>query len=359
MSGDSPRIPFLDLERSTRELGPLIEPAIIAALRSGRVLDGPRLRAFEQAWAESCGAPQAVAVGSGTDALALSLTALGVGYGDEVILPALTAVPTIAAVCATGGTPVPVDVDEAAGVLDVAAAERAVTPRTRAVITVDLYGHPSPIPHLGVPVIEDAAHAHGATARPEAACTAYSFYPTKNLGAVGDGGAVATADATLAAEIQLLRAHGRDAAGEHVRIAGNSRMSEPAAAGLLVTLPLLGHRNDRRRAIAAAYRDAAPHLRWQAAHDQHTRHLCVVRVPDREAFRGSLPCGTGIHYPRALTDEPAYREFERDPVPEARAWAAECVSLPCYPELTDAELEEICGALARTTADSPVGTSVL
>jgi dTDP-4-amino-4,6-dideoxygalactose transaminase len=337
------RIPFLDLRRRGRreELRERVE----SVLDSGRLLDGPELARFESEWARFCGTGFAVGVGSGTDALRLTLAALDVGPGDEVIVPAFTAIPTAAAVCATGAVPVPVDIDPQTAAIDHDAARGALTSRTRALIAVHLYGRPCAVPDLDVPVIEDAAHAHGALRRVDGAAAAYSFYPTKNLGSIGDGGAVVTDDARLAERVAALRAHGRDSEGSFREPSTNSRLSELGAAAIRVALPGLEDGNRRRREIAAAYRGAAPELGWQLDHDDHVHHLCVVRVDNRDAFRQRLPCESAVHYPRAVVDEPAYRPYLRHEVPVARRWADECVSLPCYPELEAGELERICAAL--------------
>lgn len=344
------RIPFLELGRGLGRSAPELRRGLERIIDSGRMLDGAELAEFEEEWAARSGGAHAVGVGSGTDALRLTLLALGVGPGDEVVIPAFTAIPTAAAVCATGARPVPVDVDPQTAAIDHDGARAALTTRTRAAIVVHLYGRPAPVPELGVPVIEDAAHAHGALDRVSGVTAAYSFYPTKNLGTVGDGGAVVTDDADLASRVAALRAHGRDESGVHRSISTNSRLSELSAMALRAGAARLSEANRRRREIASIYRASAPSLRWQADHERHVHHLCVARVADREAFRGRLPCETAVHYPRAVVDEPAYADFERAPVPEARRWAAECVSLPCYPELTDGELETIAGALAAAEA---------
>jgi dTDP-3-amino-3,4,6-trideoxy-alpha-D-glucose transaminase len=337
--------PFIDLGRRPAAERQLLAEAVQRVLDSGRFLDGPELAAFEHEWAAYTGSAFAVGVGSGTDALRLTLVALGVGAGDEVIIPAFTAIPTIAAVCAAGATPVPVDVDDRTAALDLDAAAAAVTPRTRAIIVVHLYGRPVPLPELGLPVIEDAAHAHGALRGVGGVAVAYSFYPTKNLGGIGDGGAVLTDDAGLAERVRRLRSHGRE--GElHTEISTNSRLSELGAAALRIGLVSLDSGNARRREIAAAYRAAAPDLGWQREHPDHVHHLCVARIEDRDGFRAAAPFGTGVHYPLAVTDEPAYSGFAREPVPRAQAWAGECVSLPCYPGLSDQELEWICAHLS-------------
>ena len=327
-------------------MAPELAEALERVLASGRLLLGPELEAFEEEFAAFSDRRCAVGVASGTDALRLALTALGVGPGDEVIVPAFTAVPTAAAVCATGATPVPVDVDPHTAALDLEEAARAVTDRTRAVVPVHLYGRPAPLPDLGVPVVEDAAQAHGALTGRGGVAAAYSFYPTKNLGGIGDGGAVVTDDPDLAARVRLLRHHGMGGPYVHEEIAVNSRMSEVEAAALRIALRRL-EKGNARRAIVARYRDAAPDLRWHAPHERHVHHLCVVRVPDRDVFRASIGVQTGVHYPLALTAQPAYRRFTRRPCPHAEAWAAECVTLPCFPEMSDEEVETVCDSLRQ------------
>jgi len=343
---DPAAIPVVDLARHAASLEPALSDAVARVARSGQYLFGPELAAFEEEFAAFTGRRHCVGVASGTDALRLSLVAMGIGPGDEVLVPAFTAVPTAAAVCAAGATPVFVDVERATATLDPVAAADAVTDRTRAVIPVHLYGRPSTIPDLGLPVLEDAAQATGALdPQSGSVAAAYSFYPTKNLGGITDGGAVVTDDAALAAELRLLRAHGVTDAYVHTRISTNARLSDIAAAALRVGLPRLAADNERRRVIAARYREAAPGLVWHPDHPRHVYHLCVARVPDREAFRASVPFGTGVHYPLALTQQPAYLEFVRGGCPEAEAWAAECVSFPCFPEMTDDEVEAVCRAI--------------
>ena len=343
--------PVLDIGRRFNSLLPEINAAVERVVRSGRYLLGEETEAFEAEFAAFCGRRHAVAVASGTEALRLALIGLGVGPGDEVIVPAHTAVPTAAAVCATGATPVPVDVDADTAGLDARAAAAEMTERTRAVIPVHLYGRPMPIADLhalGIPVLEDAAQAHGALdAGARTAAAAYSFYPTKNLGGMGDGGAVVTDDSELAQQVRLLRMHGLKGDYQHTEVSGNSRLSEIEAAILRAQLPHLAQWNARRHAIAETYRAANAALRWQAPHERHVYHLCVVRVPDRDQFRARVGFGTGLHYPRALTQQAAYTGFARGTCPEAESWAAECVSLPCFPELTDDEVEFVSRALER------------
>jgi dTDP-3-amino-3,4,6-trideoxy-alpha-D-glucose transaminase len=338
--------PVVDLARRTASLQPELGEAVERSLRSGIYLLGPETEAFEAEFAAFCGRRHAVAVASGTDALRLVLRALGVGAGDEVVVPAMTAVPTAAAVCAAGAVPVFADIDRDTGTLDPDAAAAAVTERARAVIPVHLYGRPAALPELGVPLLEDAAQAHGALdpAAPSAAA-AYSFYPTKNLGGIGDGGAVVTDDEELAGRVRLLRMHGLTEGYQAAVVSGNSRLSEIEVAALRVGLRHLPEWNARRRTIARAYREAVPSLRWQATHDRHVYHLCVARVDDRDDFRARMPFGTAVHYARALTQQAAYESFVRAACPEAESWAAECVSLPCFPEMTDDEIEAVCRAL--------------
>ena len=343
---DAARVPFLDLSRRTAAMAPRLREALDRVVDSGVVLWGAEIEAFEREWAGYTGRRHALAVASGTEALRLALVAVGVGDGDEVLMPAFTAIPTAAAICAAGATPVPVDVDAETATMDSAAAREAQTERTRAAVVVHLYGRPAEIPELDVPVVEDAAHAHGALNGEGGIAAAYSFYPTKNLGGIGDGGAIVTDDDEIAERVALLRAHGQRSDGTFVEISTNSRLSELEAAALRIGLEGLDAANARRAEIAAAYRSAAPGLGWQPEHPLHTYHLCVARPDDREAFRRAMPFGTGVHYPRAVTDQPAYARFERGEAPAARAWAARCVSLPCYPEMTDEEVERVCAALA-------------
>jgi dTDP-3-amino-3,4,6-trideoxy-alpha-D-glucose transaminase len=341
-------VPVVDLARRAAGLQPELDAAIARVLRSGRFLLDAETAAFEAELAESLGRRHAVTVASGTEALRLAMVAAGIGAGDEVIVPAFTAVPTVAAVCAAGAVPVPVDVDPDTALIDWDLVGAACTSRTRLVIPVHLYGRPAEIPDIGVPVLEDAAQALGACDHGAGSlAAAYSFYPTKNLGGIGDGGAVVTDDDALAERVRVLRRHGLTDAGGYVHssISGNSRLSELEAAALRVALPALAAANERRRKIAGAYRAAAPELRWQAPHERHVYHLCVARVPDRDGFRDRMPFQTAIHYPRPLTRQPAYEAFVRVECPVAEQWASDCVSLPCFPEMTHEEIGFVCNAL--------------
>ena len=333
--------------------------ATARVLDSGWFVLGHEVEAFEREFAAWSGSAHAVGVASGTDALTLALRACGVGAGHEVIVPS-NALPAAYGVAATGARLRFADVRREDLNIDPAEVERLSGPRTSAVLAVHLYGHPADVEELAravdrerVAIVEDCAQAHGATLRGRRVGTlgdaaAWSFYPTKNLGGIGDGGAVVTDDGDLAGRVRRLRVHGMTQQYVHVETSQNHRMSELEAAWLRLVLPDLAAGNARRRQIAGRYRAAAPHLSWHADHPDHVHHLCVVRSGDRERFRRSLAdagVATAIHYPLALTQQPAYRHLARRPCPRAEAWAAECVSLPCFPELRDDEVERVCKAL--------------
>ena len=343
----APTVPFLDLARRAQRFAPEAHEALDRIVASGSLLLGPETEAFEAEFAAYTGYRHAIAVASATEAMRLTMSAMGIGPGDEVIVPALTAVPTAAAVCATGAAPVFADVDPDTAALDPAAAATLVTDRTRLIIPVHLYGRPAPLPDLGVPVLEDAAQADGALVHHDGSLAiTYSFYPTKNLGGIGDGGAIVTDDTALAERIRRMRVHGLTEAYVHTDIATNARLSEFEAAWLRIALRSLDADNARRAEIARTYRAAAPGLRWQADHERHVYHLCVLRTLERDAFRAAAPFGTAVQYPVALTRQPAYEWFVDGACPEAEAWAAECVSIPCFPEMTDDEVSRVVEALS-------------
>ncbi len=346
-------IPFLDLTRRLSHSESDFLEAVHRVMQSGTVLLGPETEAFETEASAMFGGEHVIALSSGAAALQLCLEGLGVGSGDDVIVPAFTAVPTISAVCATGARPVLVDVGADTALLDVSAALERVTDRTRAIMPVHLYGAPVDTDALavsGVAVVEDAAQAHGAVRNSSSAAVVYSFYPTKNLGGIGDGGAVSTRDDDLAASIRRRRVHGMTDGYVHVDVSQNFRLSELEAAWLRIQLPHLEAGNARRAEIARHYRSVAPHLRWQTDHPDHVYHLCVARFDDRDTARAALAdlgVGTAVQYPVAITQQPAYQHLAPRPCPRAEAWAAECVSVPCHPELSDAEVETVGEALRR------------
>lgn len=346
-------IPFLDLTRRLARYEADFLESVRRVMRSGMLLLGPELSAFEREAAAILGGAHVVGVSSGAAALQLALEALGIGPGDEVIVPAFTAVPTASAVCATGARPVPVDVDCESALIDPERVRESISDKTRAIIPVHLYGRPAAVDQLvfpGIAVVEDAAQAHGAIGATSSVAVAYSFYPTKNLGGIGDGGAVTTTDDELAASIRRRRVHGMTEQYVHIDVSQNFRLSELEAAWLRLQLPDLAAGNRRRAAIARHYRAMAPHLRWQADHPDHAFHLCVARFSDRESARARLAAlgvASAVHYPLAITGQPAFRDLPGPACREAERWAADCVSVPCHPELTDAEVEVVADALRR------------
>jgi dTDP-4-amino-4,6-dideoxygalactose transaminase len=343
-------VPVVDLSRRGQRFSPAFARAAERIAASGKILLGPETSAFESELADWLGAANCVAVSSGAGALQLSLAAAGIGPGDEVLVPAFTAVPTASAVAALGAVPRAIDVDPTTACITTADVDAARTPATKAVVVVHLYGYPAPLPDTDLIVIEDAAQAHGALHEPgRSAATAYSFYPTKNLGGIGDGGAVVTNDDDVAHRVRRLRVHGMTEQYVHEDVSQNFRMSEVEAAWLRLGLPHLTGDVDRRRAIVATYRSAAPTLRWQDHHPSHAYHLAVFRNSDRTQARSILESkgvGTAIHYPLAITQQPAYRHLAHASCSEAEAWAAECISVPCFPEMTDDEVDHVCAALA-------------
>ncbi len=357
-------VPVVDLSRRGRRFADAFSSAAARIARSGAFLLGPELDAFERELATALGARQAAGVASGASAIQLALVAAGVGAGDDVLVPAFTAVPTASAVIAAGARPVVVDVDPATACVTPAGLAAAATPATRAVIVVHLYGYVAELPsgRSDLPsdllVIEDAAQAIGSIHGPtRSSAVAYSFYPTKNLGGIGDGGAVVSDDAALVERVRRLRVHGMTQQYVHESISQNFRMSELEAAWLRLGLPALADDVAARRRIAARYRAAAPQLRWQRTHAAHSYHLCVFRAADRDGVRSRLAeagVATAVHYPVALTRQPAYRAvFAGSRAPEAEAWAAECVTVPCFPEMTDDEIDQVAGALAALPVDDP------
>lgn len=348
-----------------------IEAALLRVARSGRYLLGPELDAFEAEFAAFAGAEHCVAVGSGLDALRLALQARGIGPGDEILVPGQTFVATWLAVAAVGATVVPVDVDPASHLIDVDAAHAAVGPRTAAILPVDLYGHPAPHPELralcdahGLWLLDDAAQAHGARlhGRPVAAwadAAAWSFYPGKNLGAMGDGGAVTTDDPDLARRLRRLRNYGSEQKYVHLEQGTNSRLDELQAAVLRVRLRALPAANAARSAVAAAYdaglRDCGLGLPPVAPGAEPSRHLYVVRSPDRDALRNDLAAAgvqTLVHYPIPPARQPAFRGTPATaaPLPASDRAAAEVLSLPIGPHLTGDDVARVVDAVRAATA---------
>jgi dTDP-4-amino-4,6-dideoxygalactose transaminase len=358
---------MVDLVEQARALGAPLEKAVLDVLRSGRYVLGPQVEAFEEELAAYLDLQHAVTLNSGTDALLLALRASDVGPGDEVIVPTYTFVATASAVLMAGARPVFVDCAPGSFNLDPGAVERAVTPRTKALIPVHLFGEPAPLEPLvrlagdrGLRLIEDAAQAIGATYHGEAVgaighAGAFSFYPSKNLGAYGDGGALVTDDDELAEEVRSLRDHGRTDGGVHVRAGTTSRLDEIQAAILRVKLPNLDEWNESRRFRAKAYRELLAGTRCTiptpSADGAHVYHQFVVAHPQRDALRQALAgegFATAVHYLLPCHLQPAFAHLGAPPsLPVAEEWSRTALALPMYPELPMTELERICETIRR------------
>jgi dTDP-3-amino-3,4,6-trideoxy-alpha-D-glucose transaminase len=359
------RVGFANLARAVARQRDELDAAVARVLDSGCFVLGAEVRAFEHAFAAVCGVPHAVGVGSGTNAIEVALRAVGVGRGDEVITQANTCVPTVAAIACSGATPVLCDVDLGTATMDVESLDTAISPRTRAVVPVHLYGQCADMEGImpwaadrGLAIVEDCAQSVGARSRVGLAGThgelgAFSFYPTKNLAALGDAGAVISSDAELATRARQARQYGEAPPRWSVEEGINTRLDELQAAVLLTRLTHLAEANARRRAIAIRYdaaladSDVAPLARL-AGHD-HVFHLYVVRAPRRDAFVAELGrrgVDTMVHYPAPIHAHPAYQTLDRRGVSleNAERLAREVVSLPLYPELTDAEVEHVAEA---------------
>ncbi|OLF17347.1 DegT/DnrJ/EryC1/StrS family aminotransferase [Actinophytocola xanthii] len=369
-------IPFLDLGAAYHELAAGLNAAAQRVLASGWYLLGPEVTAFEEEFAAYCGADHCVALGSGLDAIELSLLAMGVGPGDEVVVPSHTFIATWLGVAATGATPVPVEPDPGTLNLDPARLAAAITPRTKAVVPVHLYGQPADLDAIAaaagnVPVLEDAAQAHGAHYRGARIgsrhAAAFSFYPGKNLGALGDGGALVTDSAELAEQVRLLRNYGSRVKYQHEVKGTNSRLDELQAAMLRVKLPHLDAWNDRRRAIAQRYLTELSDVDGLVLPEvpdwaDPVWHLFVVRTSRRDRLKDLLDSagvGTLIHYPVAAHRAPAFADagWPKGSLPLAEQAADEVLSLPMGPHLTEdqvstviTEVRRAMGAIGRAAA---------
>ena len=348
-------VPFLDLRAAYLELKSEVDAAVARVLDNGRYILGEEVAAFEREWAAYCGAAHAVGLGNGLDALTLALRALDIGSGDEVIVPSNTFIATWLAVSAVGAVPVPVEPAAATYNIDAARVEAAITPATRAILPVHLYGQPADLDPLLVlarrhrlALVEDAAQAHGARykgrrigAHGDAVC--WSFYPGKNLGAMGDAGAVTTNDADLAGRIRMLRNYGSSGKYRHEIQGGNSRLDPIQAAILRAKLPHLDAWAERRRIIAEVYREGLRHsgllVPYVPAWAEPAWHLFVVRSEARETLQRQLAgagVGTLIHYPVPPHRQEAYAGLgiAAGRLPVAERLAREVISLPMGPHLS-------------------------
>lgn len=356
-------VPFADLSRAAASEREELREAFARVLASGWFVLGPSVSAFEEAFASAVGARFGVGVANGTDALTLALAALGVGAGDEVVTVSMTCAPTATGILRSGATPVFADVDDGTLTMDPAAVEAALTPRTRAIVPVHLYGRPARVEEIaalarrrGLLLVEDCAQAHGALrgGRPVGTfgdAAAWSFYPTKNLGALGDGGMVTTGDEAVASRLRRLRMYGYETRNDAVEPGFNSRLDEVQAALLLRRLARLPAGNRRRAELAARY-DAglagAVRIPPEATGDRPCHHLYVVRSANRDGLRTRLReagIGTDVHYPRAVHEQEAFAHLPRGPLPVTERAVREVLSLPLYPELTDEEADRVVEAV--------------
>ena len=360
-------VPFIRLDSADPRLFAELMETVERIARDSAFTLGPELERFEAAFAEFCGTERAAGVSSGTAALEIALRALDIGPGDEVIVPTYSFIATAEAVSTVGATPVIVDVDPETALITAATVERALTAKTRCVIPVHLFGRPVDMDPLlalcrerGIAVVEDACQAHGALYKGspvgslgDAGC--FSFYPTKNLGGWGDGGALVTSDAALDAKVRLLRSHGEGIRHHHELATGTHRLDTLQAAILTVKLRHLPAWNQRRR-------DAADDLRAglagtavispapATADSDHVYHLFVVRSAHREALRDHLDAegvASAIHYPTPIHLQPAYAELGlgRGDLPVAERLASENCSLPIFPAIEDSQIAEIVAAV--------------
>lgn len=334
--------------------------AIARVMESGWLVLGKELAAFEADWARTCGTARAIGVGNGLDAIEIMLRAYGIGQGDEVITTGMTAVATVLGIIRAGATPVLADICPISGLIDPASVERCITPNTRALLPVHLYGRLADIGSLQalaasaeIELFEDCAQSHLATpadstggARSIAA--AYSFYPTKNLGALGDGGAIVTADQDLADRCARLRNYGQSKRYHHPDIGMNSRLDELQAAVLSVRLDYLQGWTARRQEIAARYtagiRNPRIDLPPTARTGEHVYHLFVICCAERDDLQTHLAARNVqslIHYPIPAHQQSSFADIARDPngLPRTEEHAARCLSLPCHPYLLDDEID--------------------
>jgi dTDP-3-amino-3,4,6-trideoxy-alpha-D-glucose transaminase len=359
-------VPFLELKSQYAAIKDEIDAAIARVLERAWFILGAELEAFEAEFAAACGANYCIGVGNGTEALHLALRALGVGPGDEIITVAHTFIATALAISWTGARPVLVEVDPRTYTIDVERAAAAITPSTKALLPVHLYGQPADMSALmelarahDLQVLEDCAQSHGARYNGQIVGTfgqigSFSFYPGKNLGAYGDGGALVTNDATLAERLRLLRNYGQTTKYQHEIQGYNSRLDELQAAVLGVKLRYLDTWNERRRALAARYdallADCGLILPQVASDREHVYHLYAVRSPHRDAMQRHLAAhgiGTLVHYPTPIHLQPAYAGLgmARGALPFSERIADEVLSLPLYPEMSEAQQHAVVAAV--------------
>jgi dTDP-4-amino-4,6-dideoxygalactose transaminase len=360
-------IPLVDVKAQYEPLIPELKERFAEVLESGRFIFGPEVEAFERESAAYLGVPHAIGVANGTDALVLSLEAMGIGAGDEVICPAFTFYATSEAIARAGATPVFADIDPVTLNLDPADVAARITPRTKAIMPVHLFGRPAPLAELaalGLPLIEDAAQAFGAAGvASTGVCSTFSFFPTKNLFALGDGGLVACTDDEVAERVRMLRFHGSRDKQTFELVGANSRLDAVHAAALRVFLPQLQGWNDGRREGAARYAELGLGEVVDLPVDDpgHVYHMYVVRTPDRARISGALKeagISSASYYVTPLHLQPAMRYLGYEPgsLPETERAAAENLALPMWGCIGAGVQEQVVSAvLSAVRALSPLG----
>ncbi len=362
-------VPFVDLKIQGQQLLPEYQAVFADIVGRAAYVMGPEMRDFEAAFAQFCGCSQAMGVSNGTDALLLAYKAAGIGPGDEVIVPANTFLATAEAVVHAGGTPVIVDCLPDTANIDPAAVEAAITSRTKAIVPVHLFGQPADMEAIeaiakkhGLVVIEDACQAHGATYHGRTAgslgdIAAFSFYPGKNLGALGDGGAVTTNDGDMADTVRILRNHGDKSKSEHVVVGHCCRLDNLQAAFLSIKLKHLPQWTEARRAAAKRYDRLLAGVEGvtpmtELPDVKAVYHLYVVQLADRDGVRAKLDAagvGTGVHYPMPLHLQPAwgYLGYKEGQFPVSERLAKTILSLPMFPEITGDQVDYVAEQLAK------------
>lgn len=360
------QIPLVDVKAQYAPLVPEYREAFERVVESGRFIFGPEVEGFEAEAAQYLGVPHAIGVANGTDALVLSLEAMGIGRGDEVICPAFTFYATAEAIARVGATPVFADVDPVSLNLDPEDAARRITERTKAMVPVHLFGRPAPLGELaalGLPLIEDSAQAFGAEGTGTTGiCSTYSFFPTKNLFALGDGGLVGCLDDDVADRLRMLRFHGSREKTTFELVGTNSRLDALQAAFLRISLPHLAHWNAARRAAAAAYAELGLGDAVELPVDEpgHVYHLFVVRTPDRARIAAALKereIASMPYYVTPLHLQPALRHLGYEPgsLPETERAAAENLALPMWAGISREQQERIVETVLESVGAAAVG----
>lgn len=363
------KVPFVDLYAQYLSIKNEIDEAIATTIKNSSYIGGQAVKDFEAAFAAYLGIGHVIACGNGTDSIEILLQAYGIGKGDEVIVPAISWISTSEAVSSVGAVPVFADIDAAYFTIDPVSLEKAVTPRTKAVIPVHLYGQPADMAAImkiatahGLIVIEDCAQAHGAKVGGKTAGTwghasSFSFYPGKNLGAYGDAGCMATNDPAIAEKVRMISQHGQQGKHHHIMEGRNSRLDGLQAAILLAKLPHLEKWTEARIAHTKKYdallRDAAVVLPSRRRDARHVFHLYVIQTTDRARLQKRLTDAgieTAIHYPTALPFLPCYRHrnFKPDDFPIAHSYQSTILSLPLFPELQHSAIEYVCEAIKKS-----------